>query len=149
MKSFFWDSNLFIYLIEQHPIYCSQVTQLRQYNKVHGDSLSTSVLTYGEVLVYPLKTQNQPLIQAYQQIFLHSDLHLIPFTPTVAEHFAGIRARSHLKPPDAFQLACAATQGVDYFVTNDQALTHQFISGIGCIISLSDLLRELDIEITD
>lgn len=146
MTVFFWDSNLFIYLIEQHPVFCSQVSQLRQFQRQNGHTLVTSTLTYGEAMVYPFKTQNQNLIRAYQRIFLHSDIVLLPLTFQVAERFAQVRAEMPIKPPDALQLACAASHGVDYFITNDHALTSLAIVGIGQIISIDTLLKELKIQ---
>lgn len=146
MTRFFWDSNLFVYLIEEHPIYCPQVTCLRKYIRQQGDVLATSVLTYGEILVYPYKKQDPVLIQAYQQIFCHSDILLLPFSLSIAEIFAQIRAQHKVKPADAFQLACAASQGTHYFVTNDLTLTSLNIDGIDQIIRLDDVLAELGFE---
>lgn len=53
MARVFWDTNLFIYLVEDTPHWGDQVVALRQRMLRRGDLLFTSALTVGEVLVQP------------------------------------------------------------------------------------------------
>jgi len=46
----FWDTNLFIYLIERHPTFYPKVLALHQKHRDQGDELVTSTLTLGELL---------------------------------------------------------------------------------------------------
>jgi len=55
MSRIFWDTNLFIYLIEGKSSMAQQVVALRKKMRARGDQLLTSTLTLGEVLVKPLQ----------------------------------------------------------------------------------------------
>ncbi len=52
----FWDSNLFIYLVEDQAEHAEQVAALRKRMIERDDELLTSALTLGEVLVKPMET---------------------------------------------------------------------------------------------
>ena len=56
MKSIFWDTNLFIYLLEDSPKFGQAVAELRRRMLRRNDRLFTSAMTVGEVLVKPLST---------------------------------------------------------------------------------------------
>jgi len=47
---------------------------------------------------------------------------MIAFDVKAAKVYAALRSERSLKPPDAIQLACAASANVDLFVTNDERL---------------------------
>lgn len=138
MKKVFWDTNLFIYLIEQNPQFHPRVVKLRQ-QMVPGDKLVTSSLTLGEVLVQPVKMKRQDLVDQYKAILAGPSVTLIHFDDTVAERFAELRAAhgKGLQPPDAVQLACASTYGVDLFVTNDNRLDKCSAPNVGRICALT------------
>ena len=59
MTRVFWDTNLFIYLLQAHPEYGKRVEYLRHRSLERGDELCTSALAVGEVLagVYRDKTE--------------------------------------------------------------------------------------------
>ncbi len=57
----FWDTNLFIYLFERHPVFAERVEQLRRRMLSRADQLCTSALTVGEILVEPLSLDNAPI----------------------------------------------------------------------------------------
>lgn len=59
MSRIFWDTNLFIYLLEGRGKAAERVTALRERMRERGDQLCTSTLTLGEVLVKPLE-QGRP-----------------------------------------------------------------------------------------
>ena len=59
-----------------------------------------------------------------------------PSTAAAAEHYADIRARHRTKSPDAIHLACAASAGVDLFLTNDAAIARLDVPGIRFIAGL-------------
>ena len=63
----FWDTNLFIYLIEDRGVRAKQVAALRQRMIERGDDLLTSALTLGEVLVKPMDTGDTGLMRRYEQ----------------------------------------------------------------------------------
>ena len=143
MTSCFWDTNLFIYLLEKNPAYYPTVLQVHRIIRKQQGMILTSVLTLGEILVQPYKLNNLNLVQQYKQIFNSNKIRLIHFSPDVADIFARIRANYSVKPPDAFQLACASACKADYFVTNDASLINFHIPDIGKISLLGDILNEL------
>lgn len=49
------DTNLFIYLIERHPIFHPKVDSLYREHRKSGDEIITSALTLGELLAQPLR----------------------------------------------------------------------------------------------
>jgi predicted nucleic acid-binding protein len=95
----------------------------------------TSVMSLGEVLVAPLRNGDHALAQRYRQIFRGRGVSVLPFVEPAAEAFARIRLRGSIKPPDAIQLATAATAGCDLFLTNDDRLVGVTVPGIHFITS--------------
>jgi len=132
----FWDTNLFIYLIEQTPGFHDRAVKLRQEMLRQGDVLLTSTLTLAEVLVQPLRTGNRDLANQYQTILLSGALILVSLDSRAATRTAEIRARHALKTPDAIQLACASIHETDRFYTSDRSLWGKSIQGIGEITGL-------------
>jgi predicted nucleic acid-binding protein len=131
----FWDTNLFIYLFEDSGERGERVAELRCRMLARNDQLYTSALTLGEVLVKPLERGDESLRRSYEET-LASQAVLIPLGAEVARIYAGIRARRPIRAPDAIQLACAAHARVDLFVTNDDRLSQEVISGINFVTSL-------------
>lgn len=135
MSRIFWDSNLFIYLLEDYPEYSQAVADLRQKMLERGDRLLTSALTLGEILVKPSALGDLALCQLYEDILGKTAL-LLPFDLGAARRYATIRHNRSVKAPDAIQLACAGEAGVDLFVTNDHRLQGKQVEGIQFIVAL-------------
>jgi predicted nucleic acid-binding protein len=134
----FWDTNLFIYLWENSPMRARMETLVVWQNSRQAEVV-TSTLTSGEVLVQPMRKQRDDLVAQYTTAFAH--MHLIEFDRATAFRFAQLRSTySTLAPPDAVQLACASTAGVDLFLTNDRRLSRLNVAGIGVIRSVRDAL---------
>ena len=132
----FWDTNLFIYLIEQHPEYSPKVVKLYESVRSRGDQILTSTLTLGEVIVQPLRLGRGDLATSYTVLLSQGDVTLTDFNAEAARHYALIRASTSLRQPDAIQFACAASAKVDVFFTNDQRLWDQRVPGVGKIQGL-------------
>ena len=131
----FWDSNLFIYLLEDYGKLSDRVADVRQRMLDRGDELLTSTLTLGEVLVKPSETGNALLKSRYEEALTKAAT-VLPFSREAARLYAEIRRDRSIRPPDAIQLACAAQARVDLFITNDDRLAHKAIAGIHFIQSL-------------
>ena len=138
MSRIFWDSNLFIYLFEDHPEFSQAVADLRQKMIERRDQLLTSTLTLGEILVKPSARGDFALCQEYQDILMASAL-LLPFDVKAARRYASLRSNRTAKGPDAVQLACAGEAGVDLFVTNDHRLQGKQVDGIQFIVALDQV----------
>lgn len=136
MSRVFFDTNLFIYLVEHPGPYGVRVRQLLDRMSQRNDRLVASTMTLGEVLVKPTEDGNLQLISKYQGMFHSSWIDLVAFDETAALHFATIRHDRTLKGPDAIQLACAAAANADLFITNDERLSQKIIPGIQFITSL-------------
>ncbi|MEK7217378.1 MAG: PIN domain-containing protein [Chloroflexota bacterium] len=135
MSRIFWDTNLFIYLIEDYQELSERVAALRHRMLARGDRLCTSTMTLGEVLLKPLESGNQELYETFESE-LRAGAELLPFDTPAALHYAAIRADRSIRPPDAIQLACAASNGVDLFITNDERLSLKVVPGIQFLTSL-------------
>ncbi|MBI2155194.1 MAG: PIN domain-containing protein [Candidatus Rokubacteria bacterium] len=136
MSRIFWDTNLFIYLIEDHGQLSERVAALRKRMLTRNDQLYTSALTLGEVLVKPTEAGSEHLKQKYEAALVAGSI-LIPFNVEAARIYATIRQDRNIRPPDAIQLACAAHARVDLFITNDDRLSGRTTPGIQFVTSLS------------
>jgi len=67
MSRIFWDTNLFIYLIEDYGPFSERVAALRRRMIERNDQLLTSALTLGEVLVRPFEVGDEALAEQYRQ----------------------------------------------------------------------------------
>src|SRR5438132_1666786 len=65
MSRVFWDTNLFIYLLEGRGSASERTLELRKAMLVRGDQLLTSTLTLGEVLVKPIERGESQLYRKY------------------------------------------------------------------------------------
>ena len=137
MSRVFWDTNLFIYLIEGTGHRSRQVLDLYGRMRERGDSLFTSALTVGEILVKPVERNNDALRRRYEQA-LGSGATVLAFDIDAASHYAEIRQDRSIRPPDAIQLACAAAAEMDLFITNDDRLTRKSVRGIQFIQPLGN-----------
>ena len=135
MSRIFWDTNLFIYLLEGRGPAWDRAVTLRKAMLVRGDQLLTSTLTLGEVLVKPMERGESELYRRYETAIAETSL-MIPFDVKAARRYAALRCDRSLRAPDAIQLACAASAGVDLFVTNDARLQHKKVEGIEFIVPL-------------
>ena len=135
MSKVFWDTNLFVYLVEDEGERTEQVVALRQWMIERDDELLTSALTLGEVLVKPMEKGDEELMRRYEQA-IGAGATVLPFDSRAAPRFAEIRRDRSIRAPDAIQLACASASGADLFITNDDRLSRKNIPGIQFIQSL-------------
>jgi len=133
----FWDTNLFVYLIEDYGDLTERVVRIRERMLRRRDELYTSALTLGEILVKPLDKNREDLAADYE-LALTSAAVVIPFDRAAARRFATIRRDRSVKPPDAIQLACASQVSTDLFITKDDRLSQKVIAGVQFISSLAD-----------
>jgi predicted nucleic acid-binding protein len=133
MTRVFWDTNLFVYLLEGGA-HAARVKEIRSRMLARGDQLVTSALTLGELLVKPRETSDAAARD--HLMTLRAIATIVPFDEASAPRYAEIRADPTIRPPDAIQLACAAAAGVDLFITNDERLSRKQVSGVKFITSL-------------
>lgn len=136
MSLVYWDSMLFIYLLEGDPAHLGDVRRIRDRIQARGDELCTSVFTAAEVLSGPMKSGKVEQVERVRALFRLPDFTIIDFRLSTAEIYAKIRASHRISPADAIHLACAAEAEVDLFLTNDKELHGKKISGIQFIAGL-------------
>ena len=135
MSRIFWDTNLFIYLFESCGPLSEATAALRAKMLARDDQLLTSTLTLGEILVKPMEQGDLALSSKYETAVTAAAL-MLPFDLNAAKIYASLRSDRALRAPDAIQLACAASAGVDLFITNDGRLQGKQVSGIQFIVPL-------------
>lgn len=136
MSRIFWDTNLFIYLFEDYGPFSVSVKELRTKMLKRGDQLLTSTITLGEILIKPMQAGDQQLCRDYEKA-ISSAATLVSFDLMAARHYASIKGDRSVRAPDAVQLSCAASAGVDLFVTNDDRLQNKQVRGIQFIVPLN------------
>jgi predicted nucleic acid-binding protein len=129
----FWDTTLFIYLFEGGA-FAERVRDVRSRMLQRGDQLLTSALTLGELLVKPGE-QGDVAVRDHLMT-LRQIATIVPFDAECAPRYAVIRADRTIRAPDAIQLACAASAGVDLFITNDDRLSRKHVPDVKFITSL-------------
>ena len=138
MSRIFFDTNLFIYLLEDSDERSARVRSILGRMSERRDELLTSTLTLAEVLVKPLAADDYAWADRYEKALTGPGVSLVPFDRASARVFSQIRAADKsVRPPDAIQLACAATARSDLFITNDERLSRKIVPGIQFIVSLN------------
>ena len=136
MKRVYWDSMLFIYMLEANPIFAPKVERLYDAMLRRGETLCTSIFTVGEVLTGPRKRSDFNGVKGIRSFFGSPVVEVLPFTIEVAERYSSIRAETRVRQADAIHLASAAAYMVDLFVTNDDNLRALSIPGIRYLADL-------------
>lgn len=107
------DSAPLIYYIEEEPRYLPLLIPIVDAIDEGRITCYASTIALLEVLVKPLREQDEALAREYQETLLHSRLRLVAVTATVAQEAARLRARYRLKTPDAIHVATALVHRVD------------------------------------
>jgi predicted nucleic acid-binding protein len=136
MSRIFWDTNVYIYLFERHPVHHQEVLNLRTKMLSRGDELFTSWLTVGELQVQSTPASKRLSTARYRDAVVASSS-LVEFGEDAANSYREVRNGTAVKGPDALQLACAAASGVELFVTNDKKLHGLHVAGIHFIASIA------------
>ncbi len=120
------DVNIWIYALEQHPVYSQALTDLFQQADQKLLTIVTSELSLAEALVKPMRDQDVDRQTIYRQFLSsRSNLRVIPVQRTVLIEAARQRAASNsLKLPDAIHIATAVILKCTTLLTND----HKFKS---------------------
>ena len=130
MSRIFWDSMLCIYLLEDHPIFAPRVQQLLKRSFERGDALFTSYLALGEILAGAQKSPDPNKTRIVERILSEMGFSYLPFDRGAVAPFGRLRATEKKPIADCIHLACAASAGIDLFLTGDQQLTRLNVPGI-------------------
>jgi len=126
----YWDSMLFIYMLEANPTFGPKVRRILNQIVSREQTLNTSVFTIGEVLTGPRRRGSVSSADAVKKYFSTGAVEILPFNEAVADRYSTIRGAARVSQADAIHLASAAEAGVDVFFTNDGDLRKLSIPGI-------------------
>jgi predicted nucleic acid-binding protein len=118
----FLDTAPFICFFEAQPDYFPAVKNL--FNQLYetGAQAITSMFTYIELTTQPARKGNRRLVRKYRDYLTNSqNIALFPLDIDIADHAVELRAKYHLRTPDAIQIGTAVGCGADYIITNDRA----------------------------
>ncbi len=134
MSLIYWDTNVFIYLLNNEKPMSTRILKMLAAIDGRGDDLVTSAMTLGEVLSGK-STESE---RAEWRSEIERCARILPFDRNAGLIFSDVRRATRLKPPDAIHLATAASAGVDLFVTSDLDLIKKapFVPGIRFITTL-------------
>jgi len=110
------DTCIVIYLVEEHPVFCSRLEAALTTNEIY----CLSPLVEMECLVLPIKRQRHDLIAKFQNFFTTQRRLSMP--QPIFHQAAELRANHGLKTPDALHLATARHHGCTGLWTNDDRL---------------------------
>jgi len=130
MSRIYWDSMLFIYMLDDHPAYSARVLHLLMRAQERGDSLHTSYLALGEVIAGAAKSPSPAKSLTIRSTLDAVGFSYLPFGEKAVGPFGDLRSRSRLKIADAIHLACAASAGIDLFLTGDKQLVGLHVPGV-------------------
>ncbi len=140
MSRVYWDTMLFIYWLEEHPVFAKRVDEIHRRMEERHDQLITGAFTVGEVLAGPYRKAASPRLDEVRRRLRKAVAEIIPFTLETADLYAQIRGTLRVSPADAIHLASAAQAGTDLFLTNDRQLLGKIVPGIQFIATIDTQL---------
>ncbi len=115
------DTAPLIYLVEKHTHYFAKMLSIVGFIETAPLQVYTSVISFTEILVQPLRLGNTDLAQEYYDILAsNNDYTIVSITVEIAVSAAAIRARYRLRTPDAIHAATAIKSDCDAILTNDR-----------------------------
>lgn len=141
MSKVYWDSMVFIYLLEGHPAFLPKVQRILGQIETRGDTLTTSVFTLGEVLTGPRRVGASHEVALVKSYFASGRIAVLPFDMQMADQYSILRSSFKVTQADGIHLSAASVAGVDLFVTNDQHLWKLAIPGIRFMMDLDGIVH--------
>jgi predicted nucleic acid-binding protein len=126
----YWDTMLFIYLLEGHPAHVLRVRHLLARAYERGDALYSSHLAIGEVMAGAGPSPDPQKQAVIQNTLREMGFRYLSFDEGAVLPFSRLRAKEKLKIADAIHLACAASAGIDLFLTGDKQLLKLHVPGV-------------------
>lgn len=122
-KKVYFDTNVLIYLIENHPDYHDKIVSLIAELDELDCTVITSELTLAECLVKPFAEDDEQSQAVYKDSIKNSDfLKVKPVSKKILIEAARLRSVFKNKLPDSIHLATALESGCDVFVGNDKKI---------------------------
>ena len=120
----FIDTAPFIYLIENHPVFGAPTEQYLSTCVENESMLFTSVISYLEFCVVPLREKRHDIIEKFEELLADLSIEMQSIDLVNAKYASQLRSQyAFLKTADAIQLAMAVTNKCNIFLTNDEDLS--------------------------
>jgi predicted nucleic acid-binding protein len=114
------DSDIIIYSVETHVVYWPVLEPLWQAAQAGSLTIVSSELALIETLTGPLRSGDNVLQAAYEQVFQSKEFHLLPISQAILREGARLRATiPTLRTPDALHAATGALASCTMFLSND------------------------------
>jgi predicted nucleic acid-binding protein len=130
MSRVYWDTMLLVYFLEDHPTHYLRVRSLLARSHKRRDSLYTSFLALGEIMAGAEKSAKPRATEQVREAISKMGFSFLPFDAGAVAPFSSLRSRNKIKAPDAIHLACAASAGIDLYLTGDTQLFRLDVPGI-------------------
>jgi predicted nucleic acid-binding protein len=130
MSRIYWDTMLFIYLLEDHPVFSSRTRELLERAYKRDDSLFTSYLALGEMMAGASKSPHPKSAAVVAETIGEMGFSFLPFDGGAVAPFSTLRSKQKLRIGDSIHLACAASAGIDLYLTGDTQLFKLDVPGI-------------------
>jgi predicted nucleic acid-binding protein len=130
MSRIYWDSMLFIYWLEGNPAFSERVRSLLERSFRRNDRLFTSYLALGEIMAGAEKSRHPQKAPIIHQNLADIGFSFLPFDDGAVTPFSRLRVVEKTKIADSIHLACAASAGIDLFLTGDKELLRLDVPGI-------------------
>lgn len=138
-KRLFVDTNIIIYLLDNHPRYSDLATTVMETIETGKVDGIASMMTLAEALTQPARLGKVDVLRDYELYLTNfPNLTLLPVDLNVARQAAQLRGLHTMKMPDAILLATARIATADAVVTNDKDWRGK--TGTAAIIVLDDFL---------
>ncbi len=114
------DSNFFIRFVESRD---ERLLHVFEEEGIDFRSLYTSELTLAQVLVEPIRSDDNKLADEYTSLLAgHGPLEIVPTGRDILVKSAQVRATIGNKLPDAIHVATATARSCNVFVSSDKKL---------------------------
>ncbi|MGC1423361.1 MAG: type II toxin-antitoxin system VapC family toxin [Terracidiphilus sp.] len=137
MSRIYWDSMLFIYWLEGNPTFSERVRSLLERSYRRNDQLFTSYLALGEIMAGAAKSPHPQKASVIRENLAEVGFSFLPFDGGAVAPFSRLRAVEKMKIADSIHLACAASAGIDLFLTGDKQLLKLDVPGVQFIADFS------------
>ena len=119
----FLDTAPLIYFLDEDVNFGEKTKSILEEILSTGKTLTSSVITCEEYLIYPYRSGNQEKIDVFFEFSDACGVDLVPISLEIAKQAAKIKAEyEDFKTMDSLQLAAAVHTGCDLFLTNDKQL---------------------------
>ena len=130
-QNIYVDANVFIYAVEGDPQFSVAARALLSFIEAGSATAITSEFTIAEVLVIPLRQNNQKLVADYEGLLSgETALVVAPVSRHVLRQAAEIRAKTGQKLPDCIHAATAILSNCTALISQDQRLKADGLASI-------------------